>query len=329
MPRLTLVIPSHNRADLLAACLASVQRHAPADTQVIVVDDASPNGIIRDCAEQAPGVEILRLEDQSGFCVAANAGIAAARAPLVEVLNDDTEVCGGWAEAALAAFADPVVAAVTPLVLRWPGVDVGTAIVDSAGDDYHVGGFASKRAHGHTLAPEHLRPCDVFGASGSSAFYRRDVLLAVGAFPPSFGAYFEDVDLSFRLHRAGYRVRFEPRSRVLHHVSSSYQPSPELLERQSRNEELVWWRNLPKRQLLAALPLHALVLAAKAWRRWRHGELGPFVRGRFSAWQKLPAVFEDRRRHFAPHRMTGWPRYHVRKGSADPEHVRDDFSRRA
>src|SRR5205085_2041573 len=88
----------------------------------------------------------------------------------------------------------------------------------------------------------------VFGASASSAFYRRDVLVGVGAFPESFGAYFEDVDLSFRIRRAGWQIRFEPTSLVWHRGSASYgkRPRRRVLERQSLNEERVFWRNLPR-----------------------------------------------------------------------------------
>ncbi len=297
LPELSIVIPSHNRADLLRACLASVTRHAPLNTQIIVVDDASLDGSVSDVATTFAGVEVVRLAQRSGFCRAANAGIAAARQPIVELLNDDTEVCPHWADAALAAFANPSIGAVAPLVLRWPGGELADACVDSAGDRYHLGGYAGKVGHGEVLSPHHLRPGFVFGASASSAFYRRDVLLDVGAFPDSFGAYFEDVDLSFRLHWAGRRVWYEPASRVLHHVSASYgsRPPDDVLTRQSRNEELVYWRNLPAMHLLLGMPLHLVVLLAKGWRRWRQGELTPFLRGRLQVLSHLRELFRHRR----------------------------------
>jgi GT2 family glycosyltransferase len=198
------------------------------------------------------------------------------------LLNDDTEVEPGWADAAMAHFADPTIAAVAPLVLWGPPdrsrVDFPPRI-DSAGDRYYLGGIAGKCRHGQLLAEDSSHSRSVFGASASSAFYRRDVVLRTGAFPESFGAYFEDVDLAFRLHRRGYRVIHEPASRVWHCVSASHGRSNwRLLAQQSRNEERVFWRNLP----LRAVPLHLLVLAAKAWRRFRQGGLLPFLWGRLS-----------------------------------------------
>jgi len=229
--------------------------------------------------------------------VAVNTGVRAAQGEIVELLNDDTEVTPNWTESALAHFADPGVAAVAPLVLQETVDPSGTPRIDSAGDRYFIGGVAGKRGHGQKLGPEYLKTQLVFGASASSAFCRRQTLLSVEAFPESFGAYFEDVDLSFRLHRAGYRVIFEPASRVWHRVGASHGRSDRrLLEQQSRNEERVFWRNLPACLLWRALPLHLAVLAAKTWRRWRQGELLPFVLGRLSLLTEVVGLIRHRQR---------------------------------
>lgn len=288
-PSLSIVIPSHNRPDLLRECLARVLQHKPSAAEVIVVDDGSPHRQASDVAARF-GVPAVRLECRRGFCAAANTGVAASRGQVVELLNDDTEVAAGWAEAALAWFARPEVAAVAPLVLRWP--DGKT--IDSAGDRYYLGGVARKRGHGQPITSAYSQAQRVFGASACAAFYRREALLKVGAFPESFGAYFEDVDLAFRFQRAGYRTMFEPASRVLHHVSASHgSPRRALLEQQSRNEERVFWRNTPSAALWRALPRHLAVLAGKAWRRGREGNLIPFLVGRL----RLLADIGDLVRH--------------------------------
>jgi GT2 family glycosyltransferase len=266
----------------------------------LVVDDGSPQGRARSVALGFAGVRTVRLGQRRGFCTAINEGLRAVGSSIVELLNDDTEVTAGWAEPALACFRDPAVAAVAPLVLCKAAPvhngQVTVPMVDSAGDRYYMGGIAGKRGHREPLSPQFLRPCRVFGASASSAFFRRDALVRIGGFPESFRAYFEDVDVAFRLHRAGYQVLFEPASRVYHHVSASYgRPGRRLLEQQSRNEERVFWRNLPARDLLHALPSHLAVLAAKACRRWRQGELLPFLCGRFSVLCDAAAILRHRR----------------------------------
>lgn len=308
---LSVVIPSHNRADLLRLCLASVYRHAPAGVEVVVVDDASPDGAVSETARAFPGVRVLRLDRRGGFCVAANAGLRAATYPIVELLNDDAEVEAGWAEAALKWFDDPTVAAVAPLVLRRSEQNPSPRI-DSAGDRYFLGGVAGKRGSGQPIGPDYLCARPVFGASASSAFYRRNAVLAAGGFPESFAAYFEDVDLSFRLHWAGFQVIFEPGARVWHRVSASYgRPSATLLEQQSRNEERVFWRNLPSGALLRALPLHLAVLVAKACRRWREGQFLPFLRGKLGVLGEAADLLRHRRRLHAFGTCRDWATWGV------------------
>jgi len=288
-PVLSIVIPSFNRADLLNLCLGSLRVHAPANTEILVIDDGSANAVISEAALRFPEVRVLRLCKQSGFCVAANVGIASANAPIVELLNDDTEVTAGWAEAALGCFRDPAIVAVAPLVLQLDekGLAAGVApLIDSAGDDYDLGGFAQKRWHDCPLgAAGRFVAQPVWGASASAAFYRRESVLAAGGFPNDFGAYFEDVDLAHRLNRNGGVTQFQPASVVWHRVSASYgrRPSREILVQQSRNEELVFWRNVCS-QSLRHLPRHGLVLLAKAYRRLREGTLTPWMQGRLQAW---------------------------------------------
>lgn len=284
---MSLVIPSHHRTDLLRRCLASVARHAPAGTEVIVVDDGSPRQIVSAAATEFAGVRALRLSERMGFAAAVNAGVAAAQGDIVELLNDDTEVTAGWAAAALVHFSDPIVAAVAPLVLqadagpRWPSVD-------SAGDHWYGVGVARKRGHGRPLTRRWLWRRPVFAVSGCGGFYRRALFLALGGFPVHFGAYFEDVDYSLRLRRTGHRVLYEPRSQLWHHGAASYGPPRDaLLEQQSCNEERVFWRHAHGPTLLGLLPLHVGVVVAKAWRRWQRGELRPFLRGRWRAWREL------------------------------------------
>ncbi len=356
---LSIVIPSHRRVDLLRLCLASVARFAPPQTEVIVVDDGSPGGVISQAASEFTGVKVIRQPRAGGFCIAANAGIAAATAPVVELLNDDAEVTEGWATAALRWFADERIAAVAPLILQNDPNRLQRGLqplIDTAGDEYDPGGFAIKRGHGQTLEKwrvesgsfewrvesgewrvesedkragsvsggqekqETGKASDVFldsclhsplstlhsplkratlhsplstlqipgfvwGASAAAAFYRRDTVIRAGGFPEQFRAYFEDVDLSFRLRRLGFEIVYDPASVVWHRVSSSYgrKPSRRVLEQQSCNEERVFWRNVRGMARARWLPRHAAVLMAKALKRFQEGTLMPWLLGRVRA----------------------------------------------
>lgn len=293
----SIVIPSYNRPDLLADCLQSLIEHGPPDIQIIVVDDGSANAIISTKAALFNGVEVVRHERPQGFASAANAGIARVRFPVVQLLNDDTVVTPEWFAGPLRAFSDPTIGAVAPLVMIPPTHDGQAPRVDSAGDLYHRGGFARKRGHGRPITDDLRRECEVFGASASSAFYRTDVLRQVGAFPEQFGSYFEDVDLSWRVRRAGYRIVYRPDSTIWHRVGSSHRRGRALRERQSQNEERVYWRQVPRPW--RTLPLHLGVLMGKAILRVRDGGLVPFAIGRLRAFAELPRLLRENRTRLA------------------------------
>jgi GT2 family glycosyltransferase len=312
----SIVIPSHSRADLLRLCLKSVARFSPPNTEVIVVDDGSPGGIISQTASGFSGVRVVRLPSAGGFCRAANTGIAESTGQVIELLNDDAEVTEGWATAALRWFVDERVAAVAPLILQNDPDRLQRCLqplIDTAGDEYDPGGFAIKRGHGQVRGQESgvrsqesgvrsqesgvrglkslfptsflQRPGLVWGASAAAAFYRRDAVMRAGGFPEKFRAYFEDVDLSFRLRRLGFEIVYDPGSVVWHRVSSSYgkKPSRRVLEQQSCNEELVFWRNIGGKAGGRWLPRHAAVLLAKALKRFQEGTLIPWFLGRIRA----------------------------------------------
>jgi len=88
-----------------------VAQHAPPDCEVVVVDDGSAAAEASRIACGFAGVRVVRLPRARGFARAATPASAPAAATSVELLNDDTEVQPGWADAALRPFADPLVAA--------------------------------------------------------------------------------------------------------------------------------------------------------------------------------------------------------------------------
>ena len=149
-PLLSVVIPTYNGRTFLESCLASIARHRPEGdaVEVIVSDDGSTDDTVSWTNSAYPEVRVLARPVNGGFVAAANAGIAAARGEFVQLLNNDAEVTAGWVEAGLAPFVDPTVGSVAPLVL----VRADPSRVDSAGDNYALVGWPSKRGHGQPAA---------------------------------------------------------------------------------------------------------------------------------------------------------------------------------
>lgn len=296
IPHCSVVIPSYNGRNLLERCLSSVDRHRPPGIEVIVVDDGSSDGTVAWLKTCHPDVRVVALATNGGFCAAANAGLVAARAPFIQLLNNDTEVSSGWIEAGLAPFSDRSVGSVAPLVV----VRSDPSRVDSAGDQYALIGWPTKRGHGESAESWRNRPPEeVFGASGSSAFYRAEALQRVGGFDPEFGSYYEDIDLAFRLRWGGYRCIFAPDCCILHDVSATYHHgSPVLQRRMSRNAEIVFWSNLPTKLLCSAVIPHLTFLGIQALWRLARGRLRPFASGKvdaLKAWHRLSARRQIRR----------------------------------
>src|SRR5512139_39801 len=104
LPLISVVIPNYNGADLLAACLLSLARQSRAGFEVLVVDNGSSDDSVERVRQEAPGAVILRQDRNLGFAGAANAGIRAAAAQWIAILNNDTEVEIDW----LARCADAI-----------------------------------------------------------------------------------------------------------------------------------------------------------------------------------------------------------------------------
>ena len=256
--------------------------------EVIVVDDASTDGTAQWLARAYPDVRVVRLERNGGFCAAANAGIAAAEADFVQLLNNDTEVTAGWIEAGLAPFADPTVGSVAPLVL----VRSEPGRVDSAGDSYALVGWPTKRGHG--------QPRQLFAGSACrrglrrqriSAFYRAAALQRPAALIRFSDRIMRTSTWRFACAGPAIAVVFAPRCVIYHDVSATYDHgSPALQRRMSRNAELVFWANYAAELLVLALVPHLAFLAVQgAWRLAR-GRLRPFLAGKWDAVRAWPEI---------------------------------------
>lgn len=287
-PVVSIIIPSRFRVELLILCVQSVIQHASVLIEIIVIDDGSESGLVSKALESFPEVKCLRNEVPQGFAKAVQRGVDAASGEVVHLLNDDTRVEAGWLERPLACFADSRVGAVSPLVL----IDDGkpSSSIDSAGDGYSLAGRAFKRFHRHPRQKS-MSGCWVFGASGSSAFYRKSALEAVGGFPIEFGAYFEDVEVSWRLQRAGWRVWFAPESVVWHKVTSSYSNImvSEFVTKMVRNQELVYLRNQSDLYYYFGWILRGIYLLARLTKAVFQSRACCTVQGILLAWKEHSA----------------------------------------
>ncbi|AYV57252.1 glycosyltransferase family 2 protein [Leptospira kmetyi] len=121
-----------------------------------------------------------------------------------------------------------------------------SAVVDGAGDIYHVSGAAWRRGYKQILSEEYLREAEIFSACGGAMAIRASVFESLGGFDSDFFCYMEDVDLSFRARLAGEKVLFTPNVKVYHHgFGSTKERSSFSLYYGLRNALVVYWKNMP------------------------------------------------------------------------------------
>jgi hypothetical protein len=286
--RASVVVPVWNGERWLPGLLASLRAQTVAPLEVVAVDNGSGDGSRAWLAEHAPEVRVLALGENTGFAVAANRGIAAARGEAVALVNTDVELDPAWLERALAALAADGVGAVATKM-----VDLADpAVLYDAGDVLRRDGVCEQRGRFRADDGRWDAPGEVFAACAGAALYRRAAVLAVGGFDERFFAYLEDVDLGLRLRLAGWRCAWEPRAVARHAGGGSSgalrRPVAAWAE---RNTLLLVAKAFPLRWA----PLVLYRQAAWLWHAARGGTLRAHLGGALAALPLLPAMLRQRR----------------------------------
>jgi GT2 family glycosyltransferase len=223
-----VVVVTHNHADTLPACLATVERLEPAPRHTVLIDNASTDGSADIAIQQRSnlGIEVLREDRNTGFAAAANRGIGMTGQPWVLLLNPDCAVRPDFARQLFSALADRPdaqrVGSVTPKLMRATGPNLEPSqIVDAAGMLVTRSGRHLDRGAGTADTGEFDRPVWVFGGTGAATLFRRAALVDVAypngeIFAESFFAYREDAELAWRLQLRGWRCLYTPRATAAH-----------------------------------------------------------------------------------------------------------------
>jgi len=292
--RLSVIIPTFNGRHYLENCIPSVQdavRHAGVETELIVVDDFSSDGTDVWLAEAHPDVKIIAQKKNGGFARAVNEGFRAAKGEWIALLNNDVVVDREWVSAALGDEHPPEVGALAARILYADR----RSIINSAGDEYALSGIARQWLTGkHISEDTHRERC--FAPCAAAAFYRRSAIEKTGFFRESFGAYYEDVDLGFRLNLAGYHCLYMPGATCWHVSAGSYGVrSWRRLFNSARNKELVFWGNMPLKLLAKYAPAHFGIIFLQLL--WSMGAGGFFPRmlGTMAALSRIPEIIAIRR----------------------------------
>jgi len=239
---ISIVIPNYNGEKLLKDNLPSVIAaldYWGGAYEVIVVDDCSTDGSRQMLSEQFPQVKTIVNSRNSGFSKTCNAGMSVVKHQMALCINSDVNVDLNLIAPLLKHFEDEDVFAVTPTILaeregRNQGVVVGLYA-----KGFLKGGFAPIKVK-HELR-ENLY------AIGACVAYDMAKFRALGGYAEIYTPYlFEDVDLSYRAWKRGWKSLYEPATTVRHFSSATIGRTKSRVKRTIyfRNRFLFHWINL-------------------------------------------------------------------------------------
>jgi len=295
------VVVNRDGGDSLFAAIRSLESQAGIELSVVVVDNASRPEERERLAREAPGVRVVAFSRNHGFAAAANEGIARTRAPFVLLLNNDAVLEPDYAARLAARLAlDGRLAGAQGLVL-----DAAGARVDTAGLEWTGRGEALPVLAGQDPARVGEEVFEVAGVSATAALFRREALDRIApqgrVFDDRFFAYYEDVDLSLRLIRAGWRFACDPKALARHEGSRTGRRAP--LRRAfwtARNRWRALFRNFEPGLLRRSFPNLLRADLAHARRIGVAGVLLPLL-----VWPRIPLLALRARRRAGL--LTAWP----------------------
>jgi GT2 family glycosyltransferase len=284
-----VIVPNWNGRRWLGPCLRSLTEQTVPPAEVLVVDNGSTDGSLGLVADFDLPARTIELGRNTGFAVAANRGVTAARAPAVALVNSDVILAADWIERLAAVLAgDARLAGVACKMLQLDD----PRIVYDAGDFLRRDGVCEQRGRGCPDDGRFDAPIEVFAPCAGAALYRREALLAVGGFDERLFSYLEDVDLGLRLRLAGWRFHYEPAVALHAGGGSSWQLTAGVEHWVERNTLLIVAKAFPARWL----PLVVYRQLGWAWHALRERRLATHLSGAARALPHVPQMVRERRR---------------------------------
>jgi GT2 family glycosyltransferase len=294
---ISVVIPNYNGEKIIEKHLTSVikalQSYKEGKKEIIVSDDSSEDNSVqiveRFMAGNHSGIGIKLLISKAGrnlgFSSNVNRGVSEAEGDILVLLNTDVIPSEKFIQPLLEHFGDPEVFAVGCMD---ESVEEGAVVKRGRG----VGKFEKGFLH-HSLGS--LDKEDTLWVSGGSGAFRKKVWNELGGLDPLFNPfYWEDIDISYRALKAGYKLVFEKRSVVRHeHEKGSIkkQYGSNRVQRISyRNQILFVWLNITDYNLLTS---HFVWLPYNIFLTLLKGDTG-LLFGLIYAIMSLPGVISHR-----------------------------------
>lgn len=231
----SIVIPNYNGEDLLKKNLPKVleakKNKKNRIKEIVIVDDGSIDESVNFLKKNYPEIRLFKHTKNRGFSAAVNTGARATKGDLILLINNDVIPQKDFLEKALVHFKDKSIFAVS---LHERGY--GWAKAKFEDGILHAPGKETKKAH------------TTFWVNGGSGLFRRDLWMKLGGMDEALLSpfYWEDIDLSYRALKRGYRILWEPKALVdhKHETTIGRFPKKKVQRIRERNQLLFNWKNL-------------------------------------------------------------------------------------
>lgn len=297
---ISFIIPNYNGEKILSQnlphVLAAVKEYKKGKVEIIIPNDPSTDKskeIIASFIDSLHGTGVVgktidnTRKEESGFAKNVNRGVALATGDILILLNSDVRPYKDFLEPLLAHFLDEKVFAVGCMD---ESIEEGKTVLRGRGVAYWSRGFLHHQAG-------KLDRTNTFWVSGGSGAFRKHVWDKIGGLDNLFNPfYWEDIDLSYRAMKSGYKLIFEPKSIVIHEheegaIKTKFKPD-HIQKIVYRNQFFFIWKNITDGNLLFShivwMPYH-LVTALKR-KDWM------FFQGLFLAFAQMNRVKHSRYR---------------------------------
>lgn len=211
-----VVLVVYGQYEFANSCLRHLQAQT-VDHRVILVDDCSPDDTQARLREEWPALHLECMDENSGYPIACNRGVAVGSGEIVVILNSDVDCRPDFLERLVAPFNDPGVGSVASLVLQSDERSIDSVGVTA---DTTLAGF--RRLHGMGIERARDRRPLLTGPEGTAGAYRRAAWEQVGGFDEAILAHMDIFDLALRLRNAGWRTASAPEAISVHFGSATF-----------------------------------------------------------------------------------------------------------
>lgn len=296
-----IVILNYNTRKHLETYLPSVVAFSPG-VRIILADNGSPDDSIDFVKKQFPAVEVLDLKRNFGFAEGYNQALAQVKADIYVVLNSDVEVTAGWMEPVLEAmYKNPLIGIAQPKIMAWRD-QAKFEYAGAAGGWIDTLGYPFCRGRIFNVLEndtgQYDEPQACFWAAGAAFFIRAELYHDFGGFDGDYFAHNEEIDLCWRLKRAGYAVWCIPQSVVYHLGGGTLEyESPRKVFLNFRNSLLTLLKNEDTSNLYWKLPTRLVLDGAAALRfaiKGQYAAIGAILQAHGSFYRQFSATLKKR-----------------------------------